>query len=670
MIIPILALVVVLRSFSLFRFIKILLIYLAFFSYPTHATDDLEQLSLEQLMNVTITGASRYEQKPQQIAASAHVITRNDIRAYGWRTLNEALVSLPGIYGTYDHQYNYLGVRGFSVPGDFTTRVLIMINGNRINDATYDQGPTGRDFPLDIDLIERIEYIPGPGSSVYGQNAMLGVVNVITRNGSSINGMEVSASYQTAEVMPQERVTFGRNYSTGLDALISVSGLQARGANRLLDFGDGSPPGIVRGQDGEDVKQLFARAVYGPFEFDFTYGNRRKDDPVATYLSDPLTDGQYQRDRRLNTQLLYNDNFFQNQLNVLGRLFLGEYRYYGPYVFSGERTLVSGPSNWHGAELRLLSTAITDHKLMLGFEYQNNTSIRQSFENFDNPASNILIKNSVLRLGVYIQDEWQITDSLSVTAGLRYDHNNWIGSRLSPRGALVWQATPTIAFKGQYGRAHRAPNAYERDYEDGAFLTSNPGLRSESVDAVEFTAEYQPLYNMNLRATIYEWDMRNIITLGIDSITELAQYQQTSGKARARGTEFLVEKVWDGGTRLRSSFGYQSTKQHGSILTNSPHFLGKFNFTTPIPLMKGMRAGYELQFFGKRKTLDGSYTDNTVLSNLNVMTDVSRIKGLQASLSIYNLFNENYVHPGSDNNWQNVLLQPGRTVRFRLDYRF
>lgn len=175
---------------------------------------------------------------------------------------------------------------------------------------------------------------------------------------------------------------------------------------------------------------------------------------------------------------------------------------------------------------------------------------------------------------------------------------------------------------------------------------------------------------MNLRATIYEWDMRNIITLGIDSITELAQYQQTSGKARARGTEFLVEKVWDGGTRLRSSFGYQSTKQHGSILTNSPHFLGKFNFTTPIPLMKGMRAGYELQFFGKRKTLDGSYTDNTVLSNLNVMTDVSRIKGLQASLSIYNLFNENYVHPGSDNNWQNVLLQPGRTVRFRLDYRF
>jgi len=91
--------------------------------------------------------------------------------------------------------------------------------------------------------------------------------------------------------------------------------------------------------------------------------------------------------------------------------------------------LVTGPSNWHGAELRLLSTTITHHKLMLGFEYQNNTSIKQSFQNFDNPHSNISIKESVLRLGVYAQDEWQITDTLSLTAGLRYDYNNWIGSR-------------------------------------------------------------------------------------------------------------------------------------------------------------------------------------------------------------------------------------------------
>ena len=83
-----------------------------------------------------------------------------------------------------------------------------------------------------------------------------------------------------------------------------------------------------------------------------------------------------------------------------------------------------------------------------------------------------------------------------------------------------------------------------------------------------------------------------------------------------------------------------------------------------------MRAGSELQYYGKRKTLDGSNTDSYVLANLNLVTNVPQVKGLEASLSIYNLFNENYLHPAADTNWQNTLLQPGRTVRFRLDYRF
>ena len=172
-------------------------------------------------MNINIVGASKYEQKQQQVAAAVSVITRADIRTYGWRTLNQALASLPGIHTTYDYQYEYLGTRGFGLPGDFNSRVLITINGNRINDATYDQGPTGRDFPLDIDLIERIEFFPGPGSAVYGQNAMMGVVNIVTRTGASINGAELSTSYQTAETMPQERATFGKKFSNGTDALLS-----------------------------------------------------------------------------------------------------------------------------------------------------------------------------------------------------------------------------------------------------------------------------------------------------------------------------------------------------------------------------------------------------------------------------------------------------------------
>ena len=198
--------------------IIILSLVLSLFSFKVFAAKQFEDMSLEQLMDVKITGASKYEQKQSEVAAAVTVITRNDIRAYGWRTLSEILTSLPGVFSSYDHSYNYIGVRGFNILGDFNTRILVSVNGNRINDATYDQGPMGRDFPLDVELIERIEFIPGPGSAVYGQNAMLGVVNIITRKGSNINGVEVSGSYQTAEVMPQERATLCKKVDNGLHA--------------------------------------------------------------------------------------------------------------------------------------------------------------------------------------------------------------------------------------------------------------------------------------------------------------------------------------------------------------------------------------------------------------------------------------------------------------------
>jgi iron complex outermembrane receptor protein len=326
--------------------------------------------------------------------------------------------------------------------------------------------------------------------------------------------------------------------------------------------------------------------------------------------------------------------------------------------------------DWHGLELRLLSTAITDHKLMFGVEYQNNTQIKQAFQNFDNPAENVAIKSSVVRVGIYAQDEWSITDTLSLTAGLRYDHNDWIGNRLSPRGGLIWQATPRTTLKALYGLAHRSPNSFERDYYDGVSQVANPGLHSESIDTAELVTDYRPFPDMNLRATVYAWDMYNLITLGIDPFSGLSQYQSTSKKVLARGAELSLDKTWHWGARFRSSYGIQNAEQQDSHLPNSPYHLGKINLSIPIPLITGLRAGYELQYYGKRKTLDGSNTDSYVLSNLNFVTDVPRIKGLEASLSFYNLFNENYLHPAADTNWQNTFLQPGRTARLRLDYRF
>src|ERR1700722_13098997 len=170
---------------------------------------DVTEMSLEQLMQIDVVGASKYEQKQSEVGAAVSVITRQEIKAFGWRTIDQALASLPGVYVTYDRQFTYLGVRGFGLPGDYNTRVLVTINGNRVNDPIFDSGPSGRELPIDMDLIERIEFIPGPGGAVYGQNAMFAVVNIVTRTGAETNGAEVAVGYQQPQSLIEGRASWG-----------------------------------------------------------------------------------------------------------------------------------------------------------------------------------------------------------------------------------------------------------------------------------------------------------------------------------------------------------------------------------------------------------------------------------------------------------------------------
>lgn len=336
----------------------------------TQASDDAAALSLEQLLDVAVVGAAKYEQKQSHVAAAVSVITRQEIKAFGWRTLAEALASLPGVYTTYDRQYAYLGTRGFSVPGDFNTRVLLAINGNRVNDAIYDQAYAGRDFPLDLELVERIEYVAGPGGAVYGPNAMFGVVNVITRSGRGLSGAEFSVAAQHPQQLREGRASWGGSIGSGADLLLSVSGLRARGEDRFFDFGDAGVAGVATRLDGERDKEFLARVSGADWSFDLVAGDRRKDDPTGVYLADPLASGGHQRDRMLLSQLQMNRRVDDDRLELSGRVFMGRERYDAPATFGGNRTAQIVASDWYGVELRALSTAWAGHKLMLGVEAQ------------------------------------------------------------------------------------------------------------------------------------------------------------------------------------------------------------------------------------------------------------------------------------------------------------
>jgi outer membrane receptor protein involved in Fe transport len=640
-------------------------------AFPAYASRDLTTYNLEQLMSLTVVGASKYEQKQSEVAAAVSIITRDDIRAFGWRTLDQALASLPGLHPTYDRQSSHLGARGFGVPGDYNMRVLITINGNRTNDVIFDSGDTGRFFPLDLDLIERIEFIPGPGSAVYGQNAMLGVVNVITREGAAVDGAELSAASQSPQAMGEGRATFGKLLENGTDMLLSVSGMRAKGEDHFLSFGaSGTAPGVAFGMDGERNQQFFGRVANGPWSFELVDGYQRKDDPIASYLTDPLVAGQYATMHFTLAQARYDQNFSDNTLNLQARLFAGTKNRTGIFNIINPPVPLSysSTSEWRGGELRLLYTALANHKLMVGLEVQDNTLIEQHVAIGANPISDWVVSHPGTRLSIYAQDEWRIADTLTATLGLRLDRNTATATTASPRVGLIWQAAPSTTLKALYGRAQRAPSAFERDYTDGVARVDNPSLKGERIHTLELVADQRVSSDLNLRASVYQWTMHDLITLGLDPVSHLPQYQ-TGGAVNAKGVELSADKTWTSGARLRGSLSLQQARYaQGTVMLNSPQLLGKLAFSAPLPVAS-LRLGYELQYDSARHTVIGPDTAGYAVSNLYLSTD-KWVKGLELGLGIRNLFDKRYSYPGAVTNWQNTIEQDGRSVRLQASYRF
>ena len=305
---------------------------------------------------------------------------------------------------------------------------------------------------------------------------------------------------------------------------------------------------------------------------------------------------------------------------------------------------------------------------MLGIEAQDNVRTDQSVNDLADPANSFTIAQSGYRIGIYAQDEWRVGATLTATLGLRVDRNNATGTKTSPRAALIWQATPATTLKALAGRAHRAPNVYESQYDDVFSQVSNPALDGERIDTIELVADHRVGSDLALRGSLYEWTMHDIVTLGLDPVSGLTQYQ-SGEKVKARGLELSADKTWASGARLRGSVAAQDVAYaSGGALLNSPKLLGKLNLSAPLP-WAGLRAGYEWRYDSRRLTLDGSKLGGHAVSNLHLSTE-ALAKGLELSLGIQNLFDKRYAHPSADTNWQNSLEQDGRSVRLSADYRF
>jgi outer membrane receptor for ferrienterochelin and colicin len=172
---------------------------------------DLANMSIEELMNVKVYGASKFEQKVTNAPSFVTIVTADEIKKSGYRTLADILRSVSGFVITNDRNYTYAAVRGLGVTGDYNSRILILIDQHRINDNIYNSAFLGNDFILDVDTIERVEIIRGPGSALYGSSAFFAVINIITRKGGNVKGLEISGSGGTSESY-KGRLTYGNKF--------------------------------------------------------------------------------------------------------------------------------------------------------------------------------------------------------------------------------------------------------------------------------------------------------------------------------------------------------------------------------------------------------------------------------------------------------------------------
>jgi outer membrane receptor protein involved in Fe transport len=632
---------------------------------------DLTALPLEQLMSLEVVTASRFPQRVSEAPGTVTVITSDDIRVYGYRTLADALRSVPGLHVSYDRNYSYIGVRGLATTGDYNSRVLLLIDGVRANDNIYDQASLGSDFPIDLDLVERIEFAHGPGSSVYGGNALFGVINVITRSGADLAGGEATVGAGSGRAL-QGRASWGRRFDNGTEILVSASGLRSRGGD--LTYPELAPlgvaGGVVRGLDYDRNRQFLAQFAHGSWGLQLVHAERTKGIPTAAFDTAPGAAGNFTKDSNSSVALRY-DGPLRGDTDLAARAYYGRYRYSGDYVYDVPPLVINrdlADGRWWGVEARVVSSAWQGHKIVAGAEYQSDTRKEQA--NFDvNPRAVYLQdRRRGERFGVFAQDETMLRRDLRLNAGVRYDHVDGGRGIFNPRAALIYTPAPRTSFKLIHGRAYRAPNAYELFYAapGPGGQKGNPELRPERIRTTELALEYFTFAGWRLAGSVFQHQVRDQIAAIIDPGDGL-QVFRNGGSVRSSGATAEVEHLWSSGAKLRASYSHQRALDGaGNWAVNSPRHLLKLN--AAVPLGAGLRAGMELQHTSVRRSLAGEVPAFT-LANFNLLVPLG-VRGDELSFALYNVFDKRYADPGGPEHLQDRIPQDGRTVFGRLRIRF
>ena len=635
---------------------------LAHLASPAVAQDVLN-LSIEQLLEVKVVSASRYEQKSSEIAGSPQLIKADEIRASGARNLGEALSLFGGVHLHNDGIYTRLGVRGFLRTGDFNARILLLLDGRRLNELAYDGAYLGEEGPIDISLIDRLEFIPGPGSSVYGSNAFFGVINIITKKAK--DQPAAHAGFEIAEGRKQRyegglALKFDHGASGLLQVLHHASPGRQRSAQELARTASDLPAQ----RDAEWANRFYGRYDLDALSVSAVYVNREVNNANSAYFTQPSA-VQPNRDRLASIDIAYS-------VEATPTLTLATHLGASDYAFKSYNLNV--PANgvttdnvqisharWVDTDIKAIAKWRPDSILVAGVEVTGVSSL--DFEVVSPSLKKVLVDqhSQFTRWGVYAQNDWTPVSPLTLSLGLRVDGQTGRDSVLSPRIGAVYRATPTSVLKLQHGVAFRNPNAYELYYNATEIgYRTNPSLRAERVRSNELTFETEFGAGASLRVSGFSNKVDKLIDFLADPKDDALVFSNI-GSATVNGAQADIYVAQRDGWRARLSATVQRGTENSGMgdgtktLSNSPKNLAHIALFTPRWQPMKDNAGtlsgsviwqYVSAQQGAQQGRDGAVGGYSIV-NTTLVAD-GLISGVSAQLGVKNLFDRAYVYPLGD----------------------
>jgi outer membrane receptor protein involved in Fe transport len=621
-----------------------------------------------------VTAASRTAQAIEDAPASVSLISAQEIRAFGYESVYEALGGTRGVYQTNDHTYEYIGFRGFSRLGNYNNRQLMTLDGHTLNDDQLGGSYFGHDLMADLLDVEQIEVVRGPGSALYGTNAFSGVVNLVTRSRDTTQPSNIGiATYDAANVRGRVGVSKDLGNDTGVWA--SAGGIVAQGARALPN------DGFVSGT-------FDARFWHHDVNVQAYWNTRAKQQPNGNYetiLGDPRSVTQ---DSRAALELRWEPKLGENA-RFYGRLYGDHYEYHGGFPYADDDTFVLlWDGSWVGVEPRLVAQPLKALRITAGTEARAYLQAVMRACDLTDPSrpttcspdgpyfvDEPLDKHPTSQVAAgYAVIDWLPTPVLTASVGGRLDWFSSIGENFNPRVSVILKPGESDTVKLLGGTAFRAPSPYELYYEDGtAQKAPADGLLPETIRTaeVEYTHRFSDV--TTLTGAAYGNETRNAIDtvdLTGDDAGYFAYTNFTDVVQRTVGVEAEIRRDWRQGSMIALTYSGQRTRLGdlviGDAISNSPEHIGSLKVAGPIgPATLANRLIVE----SSRLTDLGESTRPILLDDVIITGTVAAID-LDYGVGIRNVFGWRYDHPTGPDVSFGQTPQTGRNLYATATIRF